>query len=80
MRWHVIRNCNDGLMRHPRDSKTWKKFNVTYPQFTLDPQSVHLGLANDGFNPFGTMSTNYSIWLVILIPYNLPLEGREIYS
>ncbi|KAK6778393.1 hypothetical protein RDI58_025111 [Solanum bulbocastanum] len=29
-------------------------------------------LASDGFNPFGTMSTSHSIWLVILVPYNLP--------
>ncbi|XP_060182958.1 uncharacterized protein LOC132612901 [Lycium barbarum] len=29
-------------------------------------------LASDGFNPFGTMSTNYSIWPVVLVPYNLP--------
>ncbi|KAK6792914.1 hypothetical protein RDI58_011995 [Solanum bulbocastanum] len=30
------------------------------------------GLASDSFNPFGTMSTSHSIWLVILVPYNLP--------
>ena len=68
MRWHVIGNYNDGWMRHPRDSEAWKKFNATYPEFALDPRSVRLDLASDGFNPFGTMSTNYSIWPVILIP------------
>ncbi|KAA0041231.1 uncharacterized protein E6C27_scaffold128G002010 [Cucumis melo var. makuwa] len=26
----------------------------------------------EGFNPFGNMSTSYSMWLVTLIPYNLP--------
>ncbi|XP_047259306.1 uncharacterized protein LOC124891639 [Capsicum annuum] len=30
------------------------------------------GLAIDGFNPFGATSTNYSIYSVILFPYNLP--------
>jgi hypothetical protein len=33
---------------------------------------VRLGLASDGFNPFGNMSTSYSMWLVVLASYNLP--------
>jgi hypothetical protein len=33
---------------------------------------VRLSLASDGFNPFGNMSTLYSIWPVVLVPYNLP--------
>ena len=30
------------------------------------------GLATDGFNPYGNLSTSQSIWPVVLIPYNLP--------
>ena len=33
---------------------------------------MQLGLASDGFNPFGNMSTSYSMWPVVLMPYNLP--------
>jgi len=33
---------------------------------------VRLALASDGFNPFGNMRTSYSMWLMVLIPYNLP--------
>ena len=33
---------------------------------------MRLGLAVDGFNPFGNMNNSYSLWPVILIPYNLP--------
>ena len=33
---------------------------------------MRLGLATDGFNPFGNMSTSYSMWPVVLMPYNLP--------
>ncbi|KAA0043195.1 uncharacterized protein E5676_scaffold302G00300 [Cucumis melo var. makuwa] len=29
------------------------------------------GLSFDGFNPFGQMSTSYSMWSVVLLPYNL---------
>ncbi|KAL6348147.1 hypothetical protein AAG906_039595 [Vitis piasezkii] len=37
-----------------------------------EPRNVRLGLASDGFNPFGNMSISYSMWPVVLIPYNLP--------
>ena len=31
-----------------------------------------LGLASDGFNPFGHQSATYSMWPVLVIPYNMP--------
>ena len=37
-----------------------------------DSLNVRLGLATDGFNPFGNMSNSYSMWPVILYPYNFP--------
>ena len=72
MRWHMEESNEDGVLRHPKDGKAWKTFDATFPDFASDPRNVRLGLASDGFNPFGNMSTNYSIWPVILIPYNLP--------
>nr|XP_027189367.1 uncharacterized protein LOC113786234 [Cicer arietinum] len=72
MRWHANDSKNDGMLRHPRDSEAWKHFDLTHPWFASDPRNVRLALASDGFNPFGMMSTNYSIWPVILIPYNTP--------
>ena len=59
-------------MRHPADSEEWKEFDLQYLDFALEPRNVRLGLAIDGFNPFGNMNNNYSMWPVILIPYNLP--------
>ncbi|KAL0285199.1 UNVERIFIED_CONTAM: hypothetical protein Scaly_2825500 [Sesamum calycinum] len=59
-------------MRHPADSELWRDFDKKYPLFADDPRSVRIGLASDGFNPFGNMSTSYSIWPVLLVPYNLP--------
>ncbi|XP_060171510.1 uncharacterized protein LOC132602749 [Lycium barbarum] len=72
MRWHVSGSNRDGLIRHPRDGEAWKTFDLTHSEFASDPRNVRLGLASDGFNPFGTMSSTYSIWPVFLIPYNLP--------
>ncbi|XP_055812627.1 uncharacterized protein LOC129882385 isoform X1 [Solanum dulcamara] len=72
MRWHFLGGNQYGLMRHTRDSQTWKTFDLLHPEFAIDPRNVRLGLASDGFNPFGAMSTTYSIWPLILIPYNRP--------
>nr|GFB16978.1 hypothetical protein [Tanacetum cinerariifolium] len=35
-------------------------------------RNVRLGLAADGFNPFGNLSQAYNMWPVILTTYNLP--------
>ena len=73
MRWHTThKSANDGDMRHPSDGEAWKHFDKTYPDFADEPRNVRLGLASDGFNPFGTMSVSYSMWPVVLIPYNMP--------
>ncbi|XP_075665944.1 uncharacterized protein LOC142635709 [Castanea sativa] len=72
MRWYINKRVDDGIMRHPVDSEEWKEFDLQHPDFALEPRNVRLGLATDGFNPFGNMNNNYSMWPVILIPYNLP--------
>jgi hypothetical protein len=72
MRWHKEELVDDGKLRHPADSKAWKHVDSKYKWFAKDPRNVRLGLASDGFNPFGMMNVNYSCWPVILIPYNLP--------
>ena len=59
-------------MRHPIDSTIWKSANMRYANFGQESRNVRLGLSTDGFNLFGNMSTNYSIWPVFLVPYNLP--------
>ncbi|XP_038976115.1 uncharacterized protein LOC120107036 [Phoenix dactylifera] len=72
MRWHDEGRTKDGMLRHPADSPAWKAFDDRHPEFASDARSVRLGLATDGFNPFRTMSSTYSTWRVVLVPYNLP--------
>ncbi|KAK9943497.1 hypothetical protein M0R45_009103 [Rubus argutus] len=73
MKWHKRKRQNEeGFLKHPTDSEEWKKFDEEYPHFAADSRNVRLGLATDGFNPFGNMSTGYSMWTVMLVPYNLP--------
>ncbi|KAL4554290.1 hypothetical protein LXL04_039586, partial [Taraxacum kok-saghyz] len=73
MQWHAhIKSKEDGVLRHPTDGKAWKHFDTIYPDFSKEPRNVRQGLASDGFNPFGTMSTSYSTWPVVLMTYNIP--------
>ncbi|XP_056698659.1 uncharacterized protein [Spinacia oleracea] len=72
MRWHKVDNKDDGIMRHPADLEAWKSSDTTFPDFAKDARNVRLGLASDGFNPGANMSSRYSIWPVMLVPYNLP--------
>ncbi|KAH7849967.1 hypothetical protein Vadar_025729 [Vaccinium darrowii] len=72
MRWHMDNPGDGDESRHPAHGDEWKDFDVKYPEFACEARNVRLGLAVDGFNPFGNMSSSYSMWPVILVPYNLP--------
>ena len=71
MKWNVNGCMRGEMMRHPVDSLAWKNFDKNHPSFAQEPRNVRLGLASDGFNPFGNMSFSYSMWLGVLISYNL---------
>jgi hypothetical protein len=72
VRWHDEERTKDGLLRHPADAPFWKDFDSTYPEFASDSRNLRLAVASDGFSPFRTYNSKYSIWPVILIPYNMP--------
>ncbi|GJT45228.1 transposon ty3-I gag-pol polyprotein [Tanacetum coccineum] len=59
-------------LQHTVDVEHGKNFDTKYPDFAKEPRNVRLGLAADGFNPFGNLSQAYSMWPVILTTYNLP--------
>ncbi|GJW79965.1 zinc finger, PHD-type containing protein [Tanacetum coccineum] len=59
-------------MQHLVDSRAWKNFDTKYPDFVKEQKNVRLGLAADGFNPFGNLSQSYIMWPMILTTYNLP--------
>ncbi|CAL8153014.1 unnamed protein product [Prunus armeniaca] len=56
MRWHKEKWVDDDVMRHPADGEAWKEFDRTFPEFVADPRNVRLGLAIDGFNPYGVLN------------------------
>ncbi|XP_057999327.1 uncharacterized protein LOC131178387 [Hevea brasiliensis] len=72
MRWHKDKRVDDGVMRHPADSMAWISFDKLHLNFASDSRNVRLGFASDGFQPFANSKMPYSVWPVLLIPYNLP--------
>ncbi|KAK6793985.1 hypothetical protein RDI58_007438 [Solanum bulbocastanum] len=39
MRWHHENKANTGIMRHPVDSKAWKKFDELHQSFAMEPRN-----------------------------------------
>lgn len=60
------------VLRGPPDGDAWKHMDKKYPWLDEDPRHLRLGVGTDGFNPFGIMSSSYSVWHVIVVVYNLP--------
>ncbi|XP_058776589.1 uncharacterized protein LOC131650901 [Vicia villosa] len=61
MKWHKNKRIDDGILRHPADSLTWKRFDDQHKFFSTDAHNIRLGLASDGFNPFGPTSPGNDI-------------------
>jgi hypothetical protein len=73
MRWHKDgERENKDVMVHPSDLDAWKALDNFHPEFVRDVRNVRIGLATDGFTPFGDNAASYSYWPVFAIPYNLP--------
>ena len=72
MRWHSEHHMEDGKMCHPSDAPAWKHFDGCFPEFSSEVRNVRLGLFADGFQPFGQSGQQYSLWPVVVTPYNLP--------
>ncbi|WMV09380.1 hypothetical protein MTR67_002765 [Solanum verrucosum] len=45
MRWHHENKANDGIMRHPVDSKAWKKFDELHKSFAMEPRNENFVLS-----------------------------------
>ena len=72
LRRHADNRKCDGLLRHPADSLQWKKIDKEFPEFGKESRNLILGLATDGMNPFGNLSSNHNSWPVLLVIYSLP--------
>ena len=60
------------MLYHSVDSSHRKKIDRLYPNFGKNARNFRLGIATDGMNPYGSLSTQHSSWPVLLVIYNLP--------
>jgi hypothetical protein len=75
MQWHKDgERENKEVMVHPSDSDVCKALDNFDLEFAQDAINVGIGLATDGFTPFGDNTTSYSYWPVFVVPYNLPFS------
>ena len=75
MDWHAKNRSKDGFMQISDDSKAMKHIEEKWPRkFKDEPRSIKFGLAIDGVCPFSFLSSNYSVWLVQLVVYNIPTQ------
>jgi len=58
--WHGNGGNSKGMVRHPADCSQWKKIDGLYLDFGKEARNLRLGLANDGMNPYGNLSTQHS--------------------
>ena len=58
----------DNELSHPADGEAWKDFDRKYEWFANDPRNIRLGLATDGFNPFGKMNATIACGQYFLCP------------
>ncbi|XP_075483702.1 uncharacterized protein LOC142523858 [Primulina tabacum] len=67
--WHSNHKSQDHMMRHSVDSVAWDTINHKWPTFASDPRNLRLGLATDGFNPFGPKQpgNNIDVYLEPLV-------------
>jgi hypothetical protein len=73
VQWHKLkRKPVENELSHPADGEAWKDFDKKHKDFAADARNIRLGIATDGFNPFGKQNQSYSMWPVFVVPYNLP--------
>ncbi|XP_074351314.1 uncharacterized protein LOC141690408 [Apium graveolens] len=73
MTWHSDHRIQDGPMRHPADSPSWRNVDHRWPSFGSESINFRLTLSADGINPYNNGLTNrYTCWPVVLVTYNLP--------
>ncbi len=58
-------------MRGLVDSKTWQIVEDQWPQFKEEPRHLRLGLTPNGMNPYSLQQSKYSVWLIVVLNYNL---------
>ncbi|XP_017225239.2 uncharacterized protein LOC108201471 [Daucus carota subsp. sativus] len=58
MTWHAKQRIEDGKMRHPADSPSWRNIDYRWLAFGSEARNIRLALSADGINPHNNGLTN----------------------
>ena len=59
-------------MQIPTYCEAFKHIEEKWPIFVNDPRNIKMGIALYGVNPFSIQNTQYLVWPVIVVNYNIP--------
>jgi hypothetical protein len=72
LRWHSDGRTIDDYIQHPADGIQWRVIDLKNQTIADEPRNLRFALNMDGMNPYGNMSSSYSVWPMMLTIYNLP--------
>jgi hypothetical protein len=72
MDYHARNRSGDGVPRMPVDGSAFREIEGKWADFKDEPRNVRLSLAVDGVNPFGDLTSIYSVWPIFVIKNNIP--------
>ena len=79
---HAKNRSKYGFIQILAESKAMKQIDKKWPRtFKDEPLSIMFGVAIDGVCPFSFIISNYSVWTIGLIVYNIPpwISARNEY-
>jgi hypothetical protein len=72
MDYHARNRSEYDVLQMPIDGSLYKNIEERWSIFKEEPCNVRISLVDDGVNPFGELSSIYSVWHVFVINNNLP--------
>lgn len=69
VRWHQDNLIGNDELRHPKDTPSWRTFDIQHASSSSLPRNVRSGLASDGFIPYRSVSIKVhglSYWFHII--------------
>ena len=73
MTWWASQHFDGNVMKHVSQSRQWQFIDERFRrEFGYNDRNVRVALVADGINPNGDKRSVYSLWLVMLLNYNIP--------
>jgi hypothetical protein len=72
MDYHARNRSEYGVLLMSTDGSAFREIEEKWVDFKDEPRNVRISFAADGVNPFGELSSIYSVWPIFVINNNIP--------